>query len=233
MLGIEPPATKPAWRWCARAPRVCRNCSRMPCTARLPCTRRMAGGAELASRDHIRRVLPLTQQVLTEANQTFGERGRSGLYARPRTGWRLVGGAGVACALAQHWASRCWGAPPGRAFAVAVSAPIRRSFPSWRCWSRRAHAADACRWRGQYTLLGETIDDAAGEAFDKSAKLMGLPYPGGPYLRVWPSRGQGDASKLPRPLLHSGDLDFSFAGLEDRGVSAGAAPGGCGWCRAV
>jgi N6-L-threonylcarbamoyladenine synthase len=67
---------------------------------------------------------------------------------------------------------------------------------------------------GRYTLLGETIDDAAGEAFDKSAKLMGLPYPGGPELSRLAEQGRPDAYRLPRPLLHSGDLDFSFAGLK-------------------
>jgi N6-L-threonylcarbamoyladenine synthase len=67
---------------------------------------------------------------------------------------------------------------------------------------------------GRYELLGETIDDAAGEAFDKSAKLMGLPYPGGPWLAKLAEDGNATAFKLPRPLLHSGDLDFSFAGLK-------------------
>jgi N6-L-threonylcarbamoyladenine synthase len=67
---------------------------------------------------------------------------------------------------------------------------------------------------GRYTLLGETLDDAAGEAFDKSAKLLGLPYPGGPHLSRLAQSGDAQAFKLPRPLLHSGDLDFSFAGLK-------------------
>jgi N6-L-threonylcarbamoyladenine synthase len=67
---------------------------------------------------------------------------------------------------------------------------------------------------GEYELLGETIDDAAGEAFDKSAKLLGLGYPGGPALSKLAEQGRSDAFKLPRPLLHSGDLDFSFAGLK-------------------
>ena len=67
---------------------------------------------------------------------------------------------------------------------------------------------------GRYTLLGETIDDAAGEAFDTSAKLMGLGYPGGPALSRLAEFGDAQAYKLPRPLLHSGDLDFSFAGLK-------------------
>jgi N6-L-threonylcarbamoyladenine synthase len=67
---------------------------------------------------------------------------------------------------------------------------------------------------GQYALLGESIDDAAGEAFDKSAKLMGLEYPGGPLLARMAERGNPKAYALPRPLLHSGNLDFSFAGLK-------------------
>jgi N6-L-threonylcarbamoyladenine synthase len=67
---------------------------------------------------------------------------------------------------------------------------------------------------GRYELLGETIDDAAGEAFDKSAKLMGLGYPGGPALSRLALQGDPAAFKLPRPLLHSGNLDFSFAGLK-------------------
>ncbi|HBH38636.1 MAG TPA: tRNA (adenosine(37)-N6)-threonylcarbamoyltransferase complex transferase subunit TsaD, partial [Curvibacter sp.] len=67
---------------------------------------------------------------------------------------------------------------------------------------------------GRYEMLGETIDDAAGEAFDKSAKLMGLPYPGGPVLARLAEHGDSAAFKLPRPLLHSGNLDFSFAGLK-------------------
>ena len=67
---------------------------------------------------------------------------------------------------------------------------------------------------GRYELLGETIDDAAGEAFDKSAKLLGLGYPGGPALSRLAEQGDPKAFALPRPLLHSGDLDFSFAGLK-------------------
>src|SRR5690606_31050137 len=67
---------------------------------------------------------------------------------------------------------------------------------------------------GRYELLGETVDDAAGEAFDKSAKLMGLPYPGGPHLAKMAAGGRADAFDLPRPMLHAGNLDFSFAGLK-------------------
>lgn len=67
---------------------------------------------------------------------------------------------------------------------------------------------------GDYELLGDTLDDAAGEAFDKTAKLLGLPYPGGPALAEMAERGEPGAVKLPRPMLNSGDLDFSFSGLK-------------------
>ncbi len=172
---------------------------------------------ELASRDHIRRVLPLAQQVLSEAGRAAGRCRRGRLHARAR-GWR----------------ARCWWAPawPARsarrcgkpvlgvhhleghlAVAVPERRPARISFRR-AAGVRRPHAADAGGRRGRYELLGETIDDAAGEAFDKSAKLMGLPYPGGPWLAKLAEQGDPAAFKLPRPLLHSGDLDFSFAGLK-------------------
>ncbi len=79
---------------------------------------------------------------------------------------------------------------------------------------------------GQYTILGETIDDAAGEAFDKSAKLLGLPYPGGPELAKLAEGGNPQAFKSPRPLLHSGDLDFSFAGLKTAVLTQAKKSGG-------
>jgi N6-L-threonylcarbamoyladenine synthase len=67
---------------------------------------------------------------------------------------------------------------------------------------------------GQYELLGETLDDAAGEAFDKTAKLLGMDYPGGPLLAALAAHGRPEVMKFPRPMLHSGDLDFSFSGLK-------------------
>ncbi|MBU6273150.1 MAG: tRNA (adenosine(37)-N6)-threonylcarbamoyltransferase complex transferase subunit TsaD, partial [Betaproteobacteria bacterium] len=73
---------------------------------------------------------------------------------------------------------------------------------------------------GRYELLGETIDDAAGEAFDKSAKLLGLGYPGGPAVAALAARGREGAVSLPRPMLHSGDLDFSFSGLKTAVLTA-------------
>jgi len=78
---------------------------------------------------------------------------------------------------------------------------------------------------GDYTLLGETVDDAAGEAFDKTAKLIGLPYPGGPALAGLALEGTPGRFKLPRPMLHSKDFDFSFSGLKTAVLTAASAPG--------
>ena len=77
---------------------------------------------------------------------------------------------------------------------------------------------------GDYELLGETLDDAAGETFDKAAKILGLGYPGGPRLAALAERGKPDSFKLPRPLIHSGDLDFSFSGLKTAVLSVVSAP---------
>jgi len=76
---------------------------------------------------------------------------------------------------------------------------------------------------GQYTLLGETVDDAAGEAFDKTAKLLGLGYPGGPAIAALAEQGRPGRYKLPRPMLTSGDLDFSFSGLKTAVLTAARA----------
>jgi N6-L-threonylcarbamoyladenine synthase len=171
---------------------------------------------ELASRDHIRRVLPLTtQQVLARPGCTLAEVDvvayTRGPAWRARCWW---GGRGL-CAGRGAGQAGAGRAPPGRAFAVALSERRPAEFPvCGLAGVGRPHPADAGGRRGPYELLGETIDDAAGEAFDKSAKLMGLGYPGGPALSRLASRATPTAFKLPRPLLHSGNLDFSFAGLK-------------------
>lgn len=91
----------------------------------------------------------------------------------------------------------------------------RRSRRSWPCWSPGGHtqlvAVDAI---GQYRLLGETLDDAAGEAFDKTAKMMGLPYPGGPQLAKLAESGTPGVFKFSRPMTDRPGLDFSFSGLK-------------------
>jgi N6-L-threonylcarbamoyladenine synthase len=171
---------------------------------------------ELASRDHIRRVLPLAETVLAQSGAKLSEIDVVAYTRGPGLAGALLVGAGVACALGAalgkpvlgmhhlegHLLSPFLGAdPPGFPFvALLVSGGHTQLM-----------RVDGV---GRYQLLGETIDDAAGEAFDKSAKIMGLAYPGGPALARLAQGGDQQAFKLPRPLLHSADLDFSFAGLK-------------------
>jgi N6-L-threonylcarbamoyladenine synthase len=171
---------------------------------------------ELASRDHIRRVIPLTQQVLAEAAVTASQIDVIAYTKGPGLAGALLVGAGFAVALGAALQRPVLGVhhleghllspflsrdPPGFPFiALLVSGGHTQLM-----------RVDAV---GAYEMLGETIDDAAGEAFDKSAKLMGLGYPGGPALSKLAFQGDPQAFALPRPLLHSGDLDFSFAGLK-------------------
>ena len=171
---------------------------------------------ELASRDHIRRVLPLTQSVLNEAQRTLGEVDVVAYTRGPGLAGALLVGAGVACALGAALGKPVLGVHhlEGHLLSPFLSADAPE-FPFVALLVSGGHTqlmrVDGV---GRYGLLGETIDDAAGEAFDKSAKLMGLPYPGGPWLARLAEQGDATAFKLPRPLLHSGNLDFSFAGLK-------------------
>ena len=171
---------------------------------------------ELASRDHIRRVLPLTRQVLVEAGATLADIDVVAYTRGPGLAGALLVGSGVACALAASLGKPVLGVHhlEGHLLSPFLSADPPE-FPFIALLVSGGHTqlmqVDAV---GRYELLGETIDDAAGEAFDKSAKLMGLPYPGGPGLSRLAEQGNPAAYKLPRPLLHSGDLDFSFAGLK-------------------
>lgn len=171
---------------------------------------------ELASRDHIRRVLPLTQTVLNESGYTLQDIDWVAYTRGPGLAGALLVGAGVACAMAAALDKPTLGIHhlEGHLLSPFLSADPP-SFPFVALLVSGGHTqlmrVDGV---GHYVLLGETIDDAAGEAFDKSAKLLGLGYPGGPALSRLAERGQEDAFKLPRPLLHSGDLDFSFAGLK-------------------
>ena len=171
---------------------------------------------ELASRDHIRRVLPLTQAVLAQAGRPPADIDVVAYTRGPGLAGALLVGAGVACALGAALGKPVLGVHhlEGHLLSPFLSADPPE-FPFVALLVSGGHTqlmrVDGV---GRYELLGETIDDAAGEAFDKSAKLMGLPYPGGPWLAKLAEEGNAAAFKLPRPLLHSGDLDFSFAGLK-------------------
>src|SRR5450830_1248620 len=171
---------------------------------------------ELASRDHIRRVLPLASQVLAAAGRNLAEVDVVAYTRGPGLAGALLVGSGVACALGAALGRPVLGVHhlEGHLLSPFLSADPPE-FPFVALLVSGGHTqlmrVDAV---GEYQILGETIDDAAGEAFDKSAKLMGLGYPGGPALSRLAEAGDPAAFKLPRPLLHSGDLDFSFAGLK-------------------
>jgi len=171
---------------------------------------------ELASRDHIRRVLPLATQVLKDSGQSLTDVDVVAYTRGPGLAGALLVGAGVACALGAALDKPVLGVHhlEGHLLSPFLSADPPE-FPFVALLVSGGHTqlmrVDGV---GRYEILGETIDDAAGEAFDKSAKLMGLGYPGGPALSRLAEHGDPVAFKLPRPLLHSGNLDFSFAGLK-------------------
>ena len=171
---------------------------------------------ELASRDHIRRVLPLTRTVLEDAGAALSDIDVIAYTRGPGLAGALLVGAGVACALATALDRPLIGVHhlEGHLLSPFLSKDPP-SFPFVALLVSGGHTqlmqVDDV---GAYRLLGETIDDAAGEAFDKSAKLLGLPYPGGPELARLAEQGDPAAFALPRPLINSGTLDFSFAGLK-------------------
>src|SRR3954468_1578847 len=179
---------------------------------------RVYGGVvpELASRDHVRRLLPLVRSALTAASTSPAQLGGVAFTAGPGLIGALLTGAALGRSLAYAWkvpavavhhleghllAPRLEGHPPpfphlallvsgGHTMLIDVAAP------------------------GSYAVLGETRDDAAGEAFDKSAKLLGLPYPGGPELAKLAAGGRAHRFAFPRPMLDRPGLEFSFSGLK-------------------
>jgi N6-L-threonylcarbamoyladenine synthase len=171
---------------------------------------------ELASRDHIRRVLPLTRQVMAAAGSRLADIDLVAYTRGPGLAGALLVGAGIGCALGAALGKPVLGVHhlEGHLLSPFLSADPPR-FPFVALLVSGGHTQlMRVQAVGDYALLGETIDDAAGEAFDKSAKLLGLGYPGGPALARIAAQGDAAAFALPRPLLHSGDLDFSFAGLK-------------------
>jgi N6-L-threonylcarbamoyladenine synthase len=171
---------------------------------------------ELASRDHIRRVVPLTRQVLSGAGCELAEIDLVAYTRGPGLAGALLVGAGVAVALAKALGKPALGVHhlEGHLLSPFLDREVP-SFPFIALLVSGGHTQLMdVEGVGRYALLGETIDDAAGEAFDKSAKLLGLGYPGGPALAQLAALGDASAYALPRPLLHSGNLDFSFAGLK-------------------
>ncbi|MDR2451518.1 MAG: tRNA (adenosine(37)-N6)-threonylcarbamoyltransferase complex transferase subunit TsaD [Candidatus Accumulibacter sp.] len=171
---------------------------------------------ELASRDHIRRTVPLLRQVLSDAGRSLGEVDAVAYTQGPGLAGALLVGAAFAEGLAA-----ALGRPviPVHHLEGHLLSPLLSSrppaFPFIALLVSGGHSQLMfVAGVGQYRLLGETLDDAAGEAFDKTAQLLGLPYPGGPALSALAERGRPDVCRFPRPMLHSGNLDFSFSGLK-------------------
>ena len=171
---------------------------------------------ELASRDHIRRVVPLLRKVLAEAGASLEEIGAVAYTAGPGLAGALLVGAGFAESLALSLKVQALPVHhlEGHLLSPLLSADPPR-FPFVALLVSGGHTQlMRVSGVGQYALLGETLDDAAGEAFDKTAKLLGLGYPGGPQLARLAETGRPGRCALPRPMLHSGDLSFSFSGLK-------------------
>ena len=171
---------------------------------------------ELASRDHIRRLLPLTRKVLAESGRQLTDIDGIAYTQGPGLAGALLVGAGMARALAYALGIPAIGIHhlEGHMLSPLISdAPP--AFPFVALLVSGGHTQlMLVSGVGRYTLLGETLDDAAGEAFDKTAQLLGLGYPGGPALSRLAANGDPSHFSLPRPMLNSGDFDFSFSGLK-------------------
>jgi N6-L-threonylcarbamoyladenine synthase len=171
---------------------------------------------ELASRDHIRRLLPLVEATLADAG--VGPAALSGVAytAGPGLVGALLVGGTVAVGLAVGWGVPAIPVHHLEAHLLAVDLePEAPPLPFLALLVSGGHTLLVdVRGLGDYAVLGETLDDAAGEAFDKGAKLLGLPYPGGPALAALAATGRDDRFVFPRPLRHAPGLDFSFSGLK-------------------
>ena len=171
---------------------------------------------ELASRDHIRRLLPLIRQVLAAAGCDLAQVDGIAFTEGPGLAGALLVGASVASALAYALGVPAVGVHHLEGHLLSpLLAPDPPAFPFVALLVSGGHTqlmrVDGV---GRYQLLGETVDDAAGEAFDKTAQILGLGYPGGPAVSRLAEAGRPGQIKLPRPMLASADLNFSFSGLK-------------------
>ncbi len=171
---------------------------------------------ELASRDHIRRIVPLIRQVLGEAKLELTDIDALAYTQGPGLAGALLVGTSIAHGLAFALNLPLIGVHHLEGHLLSpLLAEEKPEFPFVALLVSGGHTQlMKVEGVGQYTLLGETLDDAAGEAFDKTAKLLGLGYPGGPALSKLAEQGDPTRFTLPRPMLHSGDLEFSFSGLK-------------------
>jgi N6-L-threonylcarbamoyladenine synthase len=171
---------------------------------------------ELASRDHVRRLVPLTRQVFELSRKGFNDLACIGYTEGPGLAGALLVGASFAHAMAASLGIPAIGIHhlEGHLLSPLLGEP-RPEFPFVALLVSGGHTQlMRVAGVGRYDLLGETQDDAAGEAFDKTAKLLGLGYPGGPAISLLAEQGTPGRYRLPRPMIASGDLEFSFSGLK-------------------
>lgn len=177
---------------------------------------------ELASRDHVKKLLPLVQQALAEAKIDADQLDGVAYTAGPGLVGALLVGASLARSLAFAWGKPAVGVHhlEGHLLAPMLEA-VAPEFPFLALLVSGGHTLLAeVRGLGDYQIIGSSLDDAAGEAFDKTAKMLGLPYPGGPALARLADSGKPSDFDFPRPMLDRPGLDFSFSGLKTAVVVA-------------
>lgn len=179
---------------------------------------------ELAARDHIRKLLPLIRAVMGAANTQADDLGGVAYTAGPGLAGALLVGAALGRSLAWVWGLPALGVHhmEGHLLAPMLERDTP-NFPFVALLVSGGHTLLAdVQGLGRYTILGESLDDAAGEAFDKVAKYLGLGYPGGPAIAAMAEGGCGDRFHLPRPMTNRGGLDFSFSGLKTHTINTAA-----------
>jgi N6-L-threonylcarbamoyladenine synthase len=182
---------------------------------------------ELASRDHVRKILPLIEQVFAEAGCETAELEGIAYTSGPGLVGALMVGATLAKSLAWSWGIPVLGvhhmeghllAPVHHMEGHLLAPMLEEEHPEYPFVALLVSGGHTQLVRvdgiGRYRLLGESLDDAAGEAFDKAAKMLGLPYPGGPHIGRLAQRGDPQRFTFPRPMVNRPGLDFSFSGLK-------------------
>jgi N6-L-threonylcarbamoyladenine synthase len=171
---------------------------------------------ELASRDHVRKTLPLLEQVMADADVAAGDIDGVAYTAGPGLVGALMVGATLAKSLAFGWGVPALGVHHMEGHLLAPM--LEEEHPEFPFVALLVSGGHTQLVRvdgiGRYKLLGESLDDAAGEAFDKTAKMLGLPYPGGPHVARLALDGDPDRFDFPRPMVNRPGLDFSFSGLK-------------------
>ncbi|MBM3367104.1 MAG: tRNA (adenosine(37)-N6)-threonylcarbamoyltransferase complex transferase subunit TsaD [Betaproteobacteria bacterium] len=177
---------------------------------------------ELASRDHVRRTLALSREVLARAGVKLAAIDAVAYTAGPGLAGALLVGAGFGASLAHALGKPAL--PIHHLEGHLLSPLLARPAPDFPFVALLVSGGHTQLMRvggvGDYELLGDTLDDAAGEAFDKSAQLLGLGYPGGPAVAALAAAGKPGRCSLPRPMMRSGNLDFSFSGLKTAVLTA-------------